>query len=126
MQASTIHPNMINEVMNCHRSELIPEVGMTATMYVGSDRYAMVVTKVITPKKIHVNHLFDMHEDKLIIGPTGIEYLPGELVKHYSSHPDYIVYTYRKNGRWMPQGQGCWGTCSIHLGEAENYRDPSF
>ena len=49
--------NEINEVMNCKSSaknNIIP--GMGATMFVGSDRYAMVVTEVITPKKIKVNH----------------------------------------------------------------------
>jgi hypothetical protein len=36
------------------------------------------------------------------------------------------TYTLRKNGRWMEEGKGMWETSSIHIGKAENYRDPSY
>jgi len=64
---TSIHMNELNEVMNCKASvknAIIP--GMGATMFVGSDRYAMVVTKVITPKKIMVAHLRDNDENNNI------------------------------------------------------------
>ena len=60
--ASSIHPNMINEVMSAKKSLITPVPGLAATMFVGSDRYAMVVTKVITPKKIEVSHVYSENE----------------------------------------------------------------
>lgn len=128
----------LNEVMNCKKSiknEITP--GMGATMYVGSDRYAMVVTKVITPKKIMVAHVADAHVDKFIT-ENGVMILPEEYMEFYGrqnktdewgyplSYHRSIEYTLRKNGRWMPKGEGLWGTSSIHVGHAEEYRDPSF
>ena len=131
-----IHYNEVNETMNCKSSvktNITP--GMGATMCCGSDRYAMVVTEVLTPKKIKVAHVLDEHENKFIT-ENEIQYLPEDLLKVYSTfvpdkygHCGYHVphtYTLRKNGRWMPLGTGMWETCSIHIGEAENYRDPSF
>ena len=133
-----IHVNELNEAMNCKKSvknEITP--GMGATMYVGSDRYAMVVIKVITPKKIMVAHVADAHVDKFIT-ENGVMILPEEYMEFYGrqnktdewGHPlSYhcsIEYTLRKNGRWMPKGEGMWGTSSIHVGHAEEYRDPSY
>ena len=133
---SWIHTNMLNEAMNCSKSikeYLVPGIG--ATMYCGSDRYAMVVTEVLTPKKIKIAHLLDKHEDKLIT-KNGLQFLPNEYLEEYKKFvPDKygycgfhvpIIYTLRKNGRWMPQGSGLWETRSVHIGEAENYRDPCF
>lgn len=137
--ANVICINKINEVMNCKASvknDIVP--GMGATMFVGSDRYAMVVTKVITPKKIMVAHLRDEDVDKLNTNENGIDILPKDILKFYFSQNETdnwgyplsyhysIEYTLRKNGRWMPKGKGMWETCSIHIGKAENYRDPSF
>ena len=134
--SSWIHYNEVNEVMNCKSSvktNIVP--GMGATMYVGSDRYAMVVTEVISPKKVKVAHLKDSHMDKLIL-KDGIHNLPEEYLKEYEnltkdkfgcgSYYASDVYTLRKNGRWMKAGEGMWGTGSIHIGYADNYRDPSF
>jgi len=131
-----IHYNEINEAMNCKSSvkkNITP--GMGATMFCGSDRYAMVVTEVLTTKKIKVAHVLDEHENKFIT-KNEIQYLPEDLLKVYSKFvPDKFgycslhvprIYTLRKNGRWMPLGAGMWETCSIHVGEAENYRDPSY
>lgn len=128
----------LNEVMNCNKSVKNDIVsGMGATMFCGSDRYAMVVTKVITPKKIMVAHVANDHVDKFIT-ENDVMILPEEYMKFYDrqnktdewGHPlSYhrsIEYTLRKNGRWMPKGEGMWGTSSIHVGYAEDYRDPNF
>lgn len=133
---TVIHPNEVNEVMNCKKSvksAIVP--GMGATMYVGSDRYAMVVVDVISDKKIKVTYLDDDY-DKLV-EKDGIDYLPEEYLNHYREFGEYDpilghshgllhTYTLRKNGRWMPMGSEMWGTCSIHIGKANNYMDPSF
>lgn len=136
---TTICINELNEAMNCKASvknSIMP--GMGATMFVGSDRYAMVVTKVLTPKKILVCHVMDGHVSEFKENENGIMILPEDYLKVYSAHDvkdkwgnfiSYhrpIEYTLRKNGRWMPKGSGLWGTSSIHIGHAENYRDPSF
>lgn len=132
-----IHFNELNEAMNCHRSEKTNiTAGMCATMFCGTDRYAMVVTKVTSNKTIRVAHIKDEDMEK-ITTINGIQYLPNEVINEYLSedHPDKwgywgyrtgTTYTLRKNGRWMPKGQDMWGTSSIHVGHAENYRDPSF
>ena len=132
-----IHYNEVNEAMNCTKSvKTIITPGMGATMFVGSDRYAMVVTEVLSPKKIKVACILDEHEQYIKRNSDGIDILAPEFVEVYKQFaPDeygychhYVprTYTLRKNGRWMLQGEDMWGTGSIHIGHAENYRDPSF
>ena len=126
-----IHINQLNEAMNGHvhlMSNIIP--GMGATRFVGSDRYAMVVTKVVSPKKVMVAHLKDNHIDKMI-EKDGCMYLPEEYLKEYENLSEYSYYasteySLRKNKRWMEKGSGLWDTGSIMIGYAENYRDPCF
>ena len=116
MTISSITPECINEVMNTKADEN-PEVGMGATRFVGSDRYAMV--------------------EKFITDENGVMRLPkkclDEIIKmgereYEFSGPYYagIEYTLRKNGRWLPTGLGLWETCSVRFGYAEDYRDPCF
>ena len=132
-----IHVNELNEAMNCKASVKNESTsGMCGTMYVGSDRYAVVVTEVISPKKIKVAHMLDEHEQYIRQNDNGADILSPEFVEVYAQFvPDQWgycgfhvprIYTLRKNGRWMPAGKGMWETCSVHIGHAENYRDPSF
>lgn len=127
-----MHINQLNEAMSCRMSEQDSlEAGMCATMFVGSDRYAMVVTEVLTPKKIRVAHMLDDHYKKLKDDDVRVQFLDLDDMKFYENVPDGsyhsgITYTLRKNGRWMPQGCSLWDTCSVHLGHADNYRDPCF
>ena len=131
-----MHYNMVNEAMNAKMSSTKPVVGMLATMFVGSDRYAMVVTEVFNNKKIRVSHLDPLDENaETYTDENGAEIIYGHMwTGHYtvvsddkkSIVPTGKIYTYRKNYRWMPKGSDAWGTCSIHLGKAENYRDPDF
>ena len=137
--AQTIHYNQLNEVMNTQKF-ITPgnvKVGMAATEFVGSDRYAMVVIKVMSPKTIRIAHIRHGHEDLLVTDENGVQWIPEELIESYiaADKPDQwgyynyfagTTYTYRKNHRWMPKGHGMWETCSVSIGHAENYRDPSF
>ena len=133
---NSIHYNEVNEVMNCSKSvknNIIP--GMGATMYVGTDRYAMVVTHVISLKKVKVTYVDDL--SLFSKDENGIDMMkPNELTK-LQAYDDYTpcsghshgllhTYTLRKNGRWMPAGKDMWGTCSIHIGHADEYIDPDF
>ena len=108
---------------------------MCATMFVGSDRYAMVVTEVINKKKIRVDHMIDDdYNGEKYSDQNGADFIPIFNMNKYARVNDEQtgfestgrIYTYRKNKRWMPAGSGLWETCSIHLGKADNYRDPSF
>ena len=136
MAIYSITPECINEVMNTQADEN-PEVGMGATMFVGSDRYAMVVTEVLSPKKVKIAHVPNDMEDKFVTDENGVMRLPEELLNEIIEMgnkkldfgtPYYagIEYTLRKNGRWLPKGAGLWETCSVRFGHAEDYRDPCF
>ena len=136
MSISVITPACINEVMNTKANEN-PEVGMGATRFVGSDRYAMVVVKVNSKKNVEIAHVPHDMEDKFVTDEYGIMRLPDEYLnkiielgnkKMDFGKPYYagIPYSLRKNGRWLPKGEGLWGTCSVRFGYAENYMDPCF
>lgn len=128
-----MHYNMLNEAMNCSKSVTNPEVSMAGTMYVGTDRYAVVVTEVINNRTIRVEHMSDYDEKhSLITDENGVERLNPQMIGNYVKIEDGKIiprgkiYTYRKNKRWMPKNEDMWGTCSIHLGVADSYRDPCF
>lgn len=130
----TIPVTCLNEVMNSRvsmKNNIM--VGLAATEFVGSDRYACVVTDVISDKKIRIAPM--TYEDYASLNENDtLQYLETSRMINYIDltedgkhiQPIGTIYTLRKNGRWMPEGSGLWGTCSIHLGHAENYRDPSF
>lgn len=149
---ATIHPNCLNEVMNCHMNRM-PVAGMLGTKCVGSDRYPVVCAKVLSTKRVMV---LDVDENchKNVI--DGVEYYDGDieaLIKqatpkieairaHYHSVSeeeiqamfDYesrhfksgTTYSLRDNGRWLSTGVGKWNTGSVNWGVAEFYLDPSF
>lgn len=129
----TIHPNCLNEVMSAKMSSTKPFVGMAATMFVGSDRYAMVVTDIISNKKIRVSHMFNEDYNRLDENETLQCINTNDMGKYMALTEDQthmvpmgVVYSLRKNHRWIQEGQGLWSTGSIHLGHADNYRDPCF
>lgn len=136
MNTQYVSTSCINEVMNAKASEKENiEIGMAATMFVGSDRYAMIVTEVLGPKKVRVDHMDDTDYKEIENYTVGdIQILRGVRMIKYTKISDDgqhwegtgKIYTLRKNGRWMPEGKGLWETCSIHLGHAENYMDPCF
>ena len=119
MTVSSISIDCINEVMNTRVDET-PKVGMPATIFVGSDRYAMIVLEVLSSKRVIIAHMQDDDYDEF----------DGEAVieKYKSIDPQCkgMEYTLRKNERWLPKGSGLWDTCSARFGAAENYMDPCF
>lgn len=120
--STSIHYNEVNESMNC-KMALIKDIqpGMGGTLFCGSDRYAVVVTHVVSPKHIQVVTIY-RPEGKFTTDENGIDWINDQTIK-FSSVQDY---TLRKNGRWMPKGKGMWETSSIHIGKAEEYIDPDF
>ena len=122
----SIDCNCINEVMNT-RADETPKVGMPATIFVGSDRYAMIVLEVLSPKRVIITNMQDDDYDEY---EKNTEAFDGETViekyKNIEPHCKGVEYTLRKNGRWLPKGSGLWDTCSARFGVAENYMDPCF
>lgn len=129
-----MNTNMINEVMNCQKSEKNHIfVGLCGTQFVGSDRYAMVITEVISPKCVRVAH---MRDDDYNSNPSYDEN-GNQMIYDMSNYvrvndnrtaiePKGVIFKLRKNGRWIQEGNSLHSTGAIHFGEAEEYRDPSF
>ena len=90
---------LLNEVMSCKASKktnIVP--GMGATRFVGSDRYAMVVTYVMSPKRIRVAHLFDEDEDKFVENEDGMQVLPEDLLEKFLSRSPLQTYSVNSLG----------------------------
>ena len=120
---------MINEAMGVQQSINVDlKVGMGATMFVGSDSYPMVITQVISNKKIRVAHMNDTdYENNMHVTENDIDLLPNEHMYKYvrvnevstNIEPIGDIFTLRKNKRWMKEGKGLWETGAIHIGKAD-------
>ena len=130
-----MHYNLVNEAMNGKMSLTNPKVGMCATQFCGSDRWPYVVTEVISKNKIRVDGMNDFHySSEKIIDENGAEFLYPKMMGYYTKItedgktmvPTGKIYTYRKNKRWIREGKDMWDTGAIHLGKADEYRDPNF
>lgn len=103
--------------------------GMCGTMHVGSDSYAMVVVKRLTPKSILVSYLADEDLERTEFDENDVEVLPDKYLDNYKNTSGYhgpTKFKFRKNGRWIKEGSSLHGTGGLCIGRAENYRDPSF
>jgi len=99
----------------------VPEVGMGATILCWSDRHAATIVKVYTPKKIGIKQDKATRVDKNGMTDSGqhYEYSPVD------SNPEE-VYTLRKNGRWVKQGETATGGGNLAIGYRDEYYDYSF
>ena len=129
-----MNPILINEAMNCNKSTTENlYVGLCGTQYVGSDRYACVITEILTPKSVRVAWMSDNdYNNNRSIDSDGREciYRMNDYVKVSEDSKTIVpagkVFKLRKNHRWVEEGNGLWSTGAVHFGEADNYRDPSF
>ena len=97
--------------------EVNVEVGMGATMNLWSDRRAMTVTKVLTPRKIEVRENNTICKDWY-----GSSY---EITPELIGKPK--IFTLRKGGRWVEEGQPKrYGSVTLTLGFRHHFIDPSF
>lgn len=129
-----MHINMMNESMNCKVSENKNlYVGLCGTQFVGSDRYAVVITEVVSPKCVRVEYMTDA--DYNSTRPTdafGNEFIynMGSYVRVNEDRTKIVakgkLFKLRKNKRWIIDGNDLWATGAVHFGEADEYRDPSF
>ena len=133
---TTIHPNMINEVMNINKSRKNHlYVGMCGTQCVGSDRYAMVITEIVSPKCVRLTHMnSNDYDNNRLIDENDNEYLDPRIMTNYvrvnKERTGFEalgkLFKLRKNDRWIEEGNSLWSTGVVHFGEADEYRDPSF
>lgn len=95
---------------------LVPEVGLGCTICYYSDRRAATITKIITPCKIEVR----FNQTKCI------DYYAGE----YEILPELEgvakVFTKRKNGYWVAEGQPFKDGVLLMLHYQNHYIDPTF
>ena len=95
---------------------LVPEVGLGCTVCYYSDRRAATVTKIISPCKIEVTcnqtRCIDYYDGKYEILP---ELEGGEK-----------VFTKRRNGYWVMEGQPYKDGVLLMLHYQSHYIDPSF
>lgn len=127
--------NKLNESMNCSKSQKNLYVGLCGTQFVGSDRYAVVITEIISPKCVRVANMHDEdYSNNIKQDKDGNDYLEESIMKNYitvdnkriSIKPCGQLFKLRKNGRWIQEGTGLWSTGSVHFGEAIEFLDPGF
>ena len=95
---------------------LIPEVGLGCTICYYSDRRAATVTKVISPCKIEVT--FNQTEC--------IDYYAGDYRILPELEGEAKVFTKRRNGCWVADGQAYKGGVLLMLHYQSHYIDPHF
>lgn len=95
---------------------LVPEVGLGCTICYYSDKRAATVTRIISPCKIEVT----FNRVKCI------DYYDGqyEVLKELEGSPK--VFTKRRNGRWVAEGQSCKDGVLLMLHYQHHYIDPNF
>lgn len=102
-------------------NEANPElkVGLGATMNLWSDRRAMTIVEVMTPKKIIVQE----NQTECLNYYAGDYKVLDSLAEHMGKH----TFTLRKNGTWVEEGQPKkYGSVTLTVGFRRHYIDPSF
>lgn len=95
------------------------EVGMGATMNLWSDRRAMTIVEIVSPKKIVVAHNKTRCRDYF----AGNYDILGEIDEGMGKS----VFTLRRNGTWVEEGQKKeFGSVTLTVGFRRHYIDPSF
>lgn len=95
---------------------LVPYVGLGCTICYYSDRRAATVTKIISPCKIEVR----FNRTKCI------DYYAGEYEILPELEGDSRVFTKRRNGYWVAEGQQYKDGVLLMLHYQNHYIDPTF
>ncbi len=98
------------------------KVGTPGCHQIGSDRYPIIVTEVISPRKIVVMQIrFEADT------ANGHKYFGGQNWKFYPEDRfDPKTLTLRRNGRFVEEGQPMKYGGGYGFGEFSAYQDPSF
>jgi len=123
---------MINDIMSRQtKGQPTPEVGMGATWFSGSDRYAATIVEVIEKNGTFIIAIQDDNAQVTNIGSGGTggeeyEYSKNEkgCIRHFRFKKDGVkwenVVKNEETGRWNLG----YGNCAI--GYRQAYRNPSF
>lgn len=102
------------------KENMLPFVGMPATIAVGSDRYPATVVEVKTPRKIVIQEDDSMDRaNNLYTEDQKYTYFENPL-------GNKKVYSFRKNGYWVEEGSASHNGRVLFLGTRSKYRDPSY
>lgn len=101
--------------------EITPEIGMGATMPVGSDRYPYTIISVSENKKTIVAQRDNYTATK------DSDYYSNQKYT-YASNPnaELEIFTLRKNGAYVLDGENLHRGMRLWIGERRAYSDPSF
>lgn len=103
------------------KQKVVPIVNMGLTMGVGSDRYSYTITEVINERKI-------VAQKDHAVCVSGNSHNSEMQTWEHTPNPNApeVTFTKRKNGRWVPVGQGMNSGCYAAIGFRNSYRDPHF
>jgi len=107
-------------------SKIEPEVGMGATLIVGSDNYPYTITEVVRDRISGRVGLFTMREDVARrIDQNGLS--ESQEYEYESDEQGNVsIVRRRKDGSWRVERSHGNGTGYVHVGSRRKYRDPSF
>ena len=95
------------------------KVGLGATMNLYSDKRAMTIVEVVTPKKIIVQE----NKTECLDYYAGRYKVLDSLCERMSKH----TFTLRKGGTWVEEGQPKkYGSVTLTVGFRRHFIDPSF
>ena len=95
---------------------IVPCVGLTCTICYYSDKRAATVTRIISEKKIEVTHNV----------VKTIDYYAGDYEVLPDLMPRTAIFTKRRNGQWVMEGQAAKDGVVLMLHYQRHYIDPSF
>lgn len=102
-----------------------PEVGMGASILVGTDRYAATVVEVLRHRNGKLRGVV-VQEDRAT--PRGSVVYTEHQEYDYARDPDAArkVFTLRKDGRFVLASDRARNGQGLRVGVRESYRDPHF
>ena len=95
---------------------IVPCVGLPCTICYYSDKRAATVTRIISEKKIEVTHNV----------VKTIDYYAGDYEVLPDLMPRTDIFTKRRNGQWVMEGQSVRDGVVLMLHYQRHYIDPSF
>ncbi len=105
------------EIFNAASPEL--NAGLGATMNLYTDRRAMTIVEVVSPRKVVVQE----NETRCV------DYYAGdyEVLDTFADYMSKHTFTLRKGGTWVKEGQPKkYGSVTLSVGYRRHYIDPSF
>lgn len=99
-----------------------PQIGMGATLGVGSDRYPYTIVEVSKSKK----RIGVRRDNYTRLDGRGPYTENQEYEYHQTQGAAEEYYTLRENGRWVREGESMRGGSSMGIGQRRYYQDPHF